>query len=86
MSLLIFFCSCQVANAHGSEFVIKRDGTDVKTNSACVAESGNWVSPYDGVKFTAARDLDIDHMVPLKNAWIVRRLPNHLVLNSTYLV
>lgn len=59
-----------------SEFVLKRDGTDVKTNNACVAESGNWVSPYDGVKFTAARDLDIDHMVPLKNAWIVRLLPN----------
>ncbi|OAQ66454.1 hypothetical protein VFPPC_16033 [Pochonia chlamydosporia 170] len=52
------------------EFVIKRDGTNVKTNTACVAESGNWVSPYDGVKFTQAHDLDIDHMVPLKNAWI----------------
>ncbi|KID98194.1 bacterial-type extracellular deoxyribonuclease, partial [Metarhizium majus ARSEF 297] len=52
------------------EFVLKRDGTDVQTNTACVAQSGSWVSPYDGVSFTAASDLDIDHMVPLKNAWI----------------
>jgi len=52
------------------ETVLKRDGTNVVTNSACTATSGNWVSPYDGVATTLASDLDIDHLVPLKEAWI----------------
>jgi hypothetical protein len=26
--------------------------------------------PYDGATWTAASDVDIDHVVPLKNAWI----------------
>ncbi|KAF7348213.1 hypothetical protein MSAN_01774500 [Mycena sanguinolenta] len=52
------------------EVVLARDGTDVVTNSDCVAETGNWVSPYDGVATTLASDLDIDHLVPLKEAWI----------------
>ncbi|KAJ7069294.1 hypothetical protein C8F01DRAFT_1245503 [Mycena amicta] len=52
------------------ETVLKRDGTNVVTNSACSATSGNWVSPYDGVATTLASDLDIDHVVPLKEAWL----------------
>lgn len=51
------------------ETVLKRDGTSVVTNSACVATSGSWFSPYDGATWTAASDLDIDHLVPLSNAW-----------------
>lgn len=54
-----------------SEYVLQRDGTNVVTNSACAATSGTWVSPYDGATWTAASDVDIDHMVPLQNAWIV---------------
>ncbi|KAL0474166.1 hypothetical protein QR685DRAFT_470755 [Neurospora intermedia] len=52
------------------EYVLKRDGTNVVTNSACSATSGTWASPYDGGVWTAASDVDIDHMVPLKNAWV----------------
>ncbi|KAG5947728.1 hypothetical protein E4U59_007607 [Claviceps monticola] len=52
------------------EFVLKRDGKNVVVNDDCVAESGSWVSPYDGLRFNGASRLDIDHMVPLKNAWI----------------
>ncbi|EEU45937.1 bacterial-type extracellular deoxyribonuclease [Fusarium vanettenii 77-13-4] len=52
------------------EFVLQRDGTNVVTNSACAATSGTWRSPYDGATWTAASDVDIDHMVPLQNAWI----------------
>ncbi|KIM37489.1 hypothetical protein M413DRAFT_275443 [Hebeloma cylindrosporum] len=52
------------------ETVLKRDGTNVVTDSACKALSGNWVSPYDNVPTTLASDLDIDHLVPLKEAWI----------------
>ncbi|KAK3208120.1 hypothetical protein GRF29_96g1427510 [Pseudopithomyces chartarum] len=51
------------------ETVLKRDGTNVVTNSACASTSGTWASPYDGATWTAASDLDIDHMVPLSNAW-----------------
>ncbi|KAH0602047.1 hypothetical protein MHUMG1_00926 [Metarhizium humberi] len=32
--------------------------------------SGIWTSPYDGLVFTEAHKLDIDHFVPLKNAWM----------------
>lgn len=51
--------------------MLKRDGEGVVVNTACMAQSGDWVSPYDNAKFTNASKLDIDHMVPLKNAWIV---------------
>ncbi|GME33153.1 Secreted protein [Neofusicoccum parvum] len=51
------------------ETVLKRDGTNVVTSSACAATSGSWFSPYDGATWTAASDVDIDHMVPLSNAW-----------------
>ncbi|MFE9107622.1 HNH endonuclease family protein [Actinomadura geliboluensis] len=51
------------------ETVLKRDGANVKTNSSCAALSGTWRSPYDGATWTRASDLDIDHMVPLAEAW-----------------
>ncbi|MGW0709991.1 HNH endonuclease family protein [Streptomyces sp. NPDC002643] len=51
------------------ETVLKRDGEDVVTSSACAATSGTWYSPYDGATWTAASDLDIDHLVPLAEAW-----------------
>nr|WP_239067288.1 HNH endonuclease family protein [Actinomadura bangladeshensis] len=35
----------------------------------CAAVSGTWRSPYDGVTWTLTSDLDIDHMVPLAEAW-----------------
>lgn len=56
------------------EFVLKRDATSITVDSACKATAGKWTSPYDGASWTDASDLDIDHMVPLKNAWIVRSL------------
>jgi hypothetical protein len=51
------------------EWILKRDGTNVVTNSACTATSGSWYSPYDGATWTAASDVDIDHLVPLAEAW-----------------
>ncbi|EPE05643.1 secreted protein [Ophiostoma piceae UAMH 11346] len=57
-------------NCNTREYVLKRDGTGVVTNSACASTSGTWKSPYDGATWTAASDVDIDHMVPLKNAWV----------------
>ncbi|MGW0933777.1 HNH endonuclease family protein [Streptomyces sp. NPDC002666] len=51
------------------EVVLKRDGTNVSQDSSCAAVSGSWYSQYDGATWTAASDLDIDHMVPLAEAW-----------------
>jgi hypothetical protein len=51
------------------EVVLKRDGTNVVQSSTCSATSGSWYSPYDGATWTAASDVDIDHMVPLAEAW-----------------
>ena len=54
------------------EVVLKRDGIDVVQDSGCAAVSGTWFSPYDGATWSLASDLDIDHVVPLSNAWKVR--------------
>jgi hypothetical protein len=35
----------------------------------CVVSSGKWLSLYDGVTLTDPSGVDIDHMVPLKEAW-----------------
>ncbi|MFJ2604789.1 HNH endonuclease family protein [Streptomyces sp. NPDC091279] len=51
------------------EYILKRDGTNVVTDAACASTSGSWFSPYDGATWTAASDVDIDHMVPLAEAW-----------------
>ncbi|MFG2497287.1 HNH endonuclease family protein [Streptomyces sp. NPDC048441] len=51
------------------EVVLKRDGTDVQQDSSCAATSGTWKSPYDGGTWTASGDVDIDHVVPLSEAW-----------------
>lgn len=51
------------------ETVLRRDGTNVTVNSACSPTSGSWYSTYDGVTETAATDTDIDHVVPLAEAW-----------------
>ncbi|KAI1372845.1 hypothetical protein F4677DRAFT_242940 [Hypoxylon crocopeplum] len=52
------------------EYVLRRDGTNVVVGSDCYPTSGTWTSPYDGGRWTAPSDVDIDHMVPLKNAWV----------------
>ncbi|KQW49114.1 hypothetical protein ASC77_10465 [Nocardioides sp. Root1257] len=37
--------------------------------SGCALTGGRWFSYYDGVSQYAPADLDIDHMVPLAEAW-----------------
>jgi hypothetical protein len=55
------------------ETVLKRDGSSVVTSTACASTSGSWYSDYDGVTFTVASDLDIDHLVPLVSPSPARR-------------
>jgi len=35
----------------------------------CVIKGGEWLSIYDNIKVTDAGKLDVDHMVPLAEAW-----------------
>ena len=51
------------------EIVLKRDGEGVETDEDCRSTSGSWYSAYDGETFDDAQDLDIDHMVALKEGW-----------------
>ena len=39
-----------------------------KTDRNCEVVSGRWTDPYTGEVFTNPGELDIDHMVPLRNA------------------
>lgn len=49
------------------ETVLKRDGSNVRTDSSCYATSGSWYSPYDGATWSAASDVDIDHLVSVSS-------------------
>ncbi|MCX2179598.1 HNH endonuclease family protein [Streptomyces sp. SKN60] len=59
----------QSGTCNTREVVLKRDGVNVVTDSNCAAVSGSWYSEYDGATWTLASDLDIDHVVPLAEAW-----------------
>jgi hypothetical protein len=51
------------------EYILKRDGIGVVTDSACKSTSGSWNSAYDGVTTADPSTFDIDHLVPLSEAW-----------------
>jgi hypothetical protein len=51
------------------EQVLQRDGDNVVVNSSCSPTSGAWHSPFDGATWIDPADVDIDHMVPLAEAW-----------------
>jgi hypothetical protein len=40
-----------------------------KVGAGCYLTGGKWKSPYEGKVFTNPTGLDIDHMVPLAEAW-----------------
>ena len=51
---------------------VLKDESSVATShtGTCTITTGRWTSLYDGVTTTTASGFDIDHMVPLKEAWI----------------
>ncbi|MCG8926128.1 HNH endonuclease family protein [Lentzea sp. CC55] len=51
------------------EIVLQRQGVDVKSDKDCKATSGTWTSAYDGVVIKDGGEVDIDHTVPLAEAW-----------------
>ena len=40
-----------------------------KLSSGCVLNGGKWISSYDALSTTDYSTLDIDHMIPLSEAW-----------------
>jgi hypothetical protein len=56
------------SNCDVRDSVLKRDGTKVKL-SGCNVVAGTWKSVYDGKTLTSPTQADIDHLVPLANAW-----------------
>lgn len=49
--------------------VLVEESISKAVTSGCTVVSGEWLSVYDGQKVTDPKKLDIDHMVPLKEAW-----------------
>lgn len=55
---------CTARNA-----ALYRDGVNVTMSASCTRLAGRWLDPYTAVWFTKASDIDIDHIVPLAEAW-----------------
>ena len=51
------------------EVVLKRDGTGVTVDSSCKPTAGRWYSVYDATYVNDSSGVDIDHIVPLAEAW-----------------
>lgn len=52
-----------------AEVLLRDSRVQATTNSYCTVKQGYWVSAYDGQVFTQGHFLDIDHVVPLAEAW-----------------
>ncbi|MGA9750110.1 MAG: HNH endonuclease family protein [Nocardioides sp.] len=52
-----------------NEVLIAEADDPVTVGSGCSLSGGRWFSYYDRVSWTATGDVDIDHMVPLAEAW-----------------
>jgi hypothetical protein len=53
-----------------AEVLLAESTTTVTTRSTCTVSTGTWFSSYDGLWILDAGKLDIDHFVPLKEAWV----------------
>jgi hypothetical protein len=51
------------------EVLIAESKVKADVGSRCTVRGGRWVSWYDGGIWTKPSDVDIDHVVPLKEAW-----------------
>ncbi len=51
------------------EVLIEESREDVAVGSGCSLSGGRWFSWYDGATWTETGDVDIDHQVPLAEAW-----------------
>jgi len=61
-----------IDQGHGCDtrdLVLQRQGQNVSVTSTCKITGGSWLSPYDATTYTDPQKLDIDHLVPLADAW-----------------
>lgn len=51
------------------ERVLERDGREVRFGEDSEIVAGQWRSIHDGKRLRDSRKVQVDHIVPLKNAW-----------------
>ena len=70
-SLFIHWADLNGDGCDTREEILKRDSTSKPQVDPyrCYVVAGDWVSPYDGAKLSDRGDVDIDHVVALKEAW-----------------
>ena len=56
-------------NCRNTRAIVLQTESVEPVTGACSIEDGKWFDPYTGDTITRPRDLDIDHIVPLKEAW-----------------
>lgn len=49
--------------------LVAASATPARVGARCAVIEGSWTSAYDGVTTTDPADIQIDHVVPLANAW-----------------
>ena len=54
---------------NGAPSLIRDTTAPVNATPGCTIVSGQWFSAYDGQTVTNAADIEIDHVVALKEAW-----------------
>lgn len=52
-----------------AEVLISEAKVKPKKAAKCKLTGGKWVSSYDGITYTDSSKLDIDHLIPLAEAW-----------------
>lgn len=56
-------------NCDAREATLYLQGNGVEVDGACETTSGTWTGPYTGATTSDPSEFDIDHMVPLAEAW-----------------
>nr|WP_257033857.1 HNH endonuclease family protein [Streptomyces sp. Ag109_G2-15] len=52
-----------------AEVLLEEAVTEPTIGPGCTLTGGSWYSPYDDQHFDSAKKLDVDHLVPLAEAW-----------------
>lgn len=55
-----------------AQVLVRDSEVEVKFRAAnrCIVQSGQWLDPYAGDEMTESKEVQIDHVVPLKNAYV----------------
>lgn len=52
-----------------SEILMEQSTAPTRRTATCRVISGRWESPYDGLVITEGRDIAVDHVIALEEAW-----------------